>query len=41
MPARILGFHAAEPPFPVRYSSQLEELHNQVRLAVAKTARSG
>jgi nicotinate phosphoribosyltransferase len=41
MPARILVSQAAEPPFPVRYSSQLQELHHRVRLAVAKTARSG
>ncbi len=41
MPGHILALRAAEPPFPVRYSAQLEELHDQVRQTVAKTARIG
>ena len=41
MPERILGLGAAEPPFPIRHSMQLEELHDQVRQAIAKAARSG
>jgi nicotinate phosphoribosyltransferase len=41
LPERILGLRAAEPPFPVRYSERLEELRDQVRQAVAKTARIG
>jgi len=41
MPERILGLNAADPPFPVRHSAKLEELHAQVRQAVAKAARIG
>jgi nicotinate phosphoribosyltransferase len=41
MPERILRLSAAEPPFPVHHSAQLEELHDQVRQAVAKAARIG
>jgi nicotinate phosphoribosyltransferase len=41
MPERILGLSPAEPPYPVRYSSRLEELHDQVRQTVARTARIG
>ncbi len=41
MPEHILALRAAEPPFPVRYSAQLEELRDQVRQTVAKTARIG
>ena len=41
MPERILALRAAERPFPVRYSAQLEELRDQVRQTVAKTARIG
>jgi nicotinate phosphoribosyltransferase len=41
MPSPVLALRAAEPPFPVRYSKQLEELHDQVRQTVAKTARIG
>jgi nicotinate phosphoribosyltransferase len=37
----VLALGAAEPPFPVRHSKQLEELHDQVRQTVAKTARIG
>ena len=40
-PQRILRLAAAERPFPVRHSAQLEELHNQVKQAVAKAARIG
>ena len=39
LPEPVLALRAAEPPFPVRYSKQLEELHDQVRQTVAKTAR--
>jgi nicotinate phosphoribosyltransferase len=39
LPERVLALGAAERPFPVRYSAQLEELRDQVRQAVAKTAR--
>jgi nicotinate phosphoribosyltransferase len=41
LPEPVLALSAAEPPFPVRYSKQLEELHDQVRQTVAKTARIG
>src|SRR5438105_8484331 len=41
MTERILALRAAEPPFPVRYSKQLEQLHDRVRQTVAKTARIG
>lgn len=41
LPERILTLRAAEMPFPVRYSQRLEELRDQVREAVAKTARIG
>ncbi len=41
MPGRILALQPAEPPFPVRHSAQLEQLHDQVRQTVAKTARIG
>jgi len=41
LPEPVLGLGAAAPPFPVRYSKQLEELHDQVRQTVAKTARIG
>jgi len=41
MPERILRLSAAESPFPVRHSAQLEELHDQVRQAVAKAASIG
>jgi nicotinate phosphoribosyltransferase len=41
MPERLLRLSPAEPPFPVRHSAQLEELHNQVRQAVGKAARIG
>src|SRR5215470_10811081 len=41
LPERVLALRAAEPPFPVRYSKQLEELHDQVRQTVSKTARIG
>src|SRR5207302_439729 len=41
MTERILVLRVAEPPFPVRYSKQLEQLHDQVRQTVAKTARIG
>ncbi|HEY6944722.1 MAG TPA: nicotinate phosphoribosyltransferase [Candidatus Acidoferrum sp.] len=41
MPASVLALRAAEPPFPVRYSTQLEELHDQVRQTVARMARTG
>jgi nicotinate phosphoribosyltransferase len=41
LPERVVTLRAAEPPFPVRYSKQLEELHDQVRQTVAKTARIG
>ena len=39
LPEPVLALRAAEPPYPVRYSKQLEELHDQVRQTVAKTAR--
>ncbi len=38
-PDQILALHPAEQPFPVRYSTRLEELCDQVRQAVVKTAR--
>ena len=41
IPSPVLALRAAEPPFPVRYSKQLEELHDQVRQTVAKPARIG
>ena len=41
LPEPVLALSAAEPPFPVRYSKQLEELHDQVRQTVARTARIG
>ena len=41
MTERLLVLRVAEPPFPVRYSKQLEQLHDQVRQTVAKTARIG
>ena len=41
LPERILSLSTAEPPFPVRYSERLEELRDQVRQAVARTARIG
>src|SRR5579864_175515 len=41
MPERLLGLGPAEPPFPVRHSAKLDELHNQVRQAVAKAGRIG
>lgn len=41
LPERILALRPPEPPFPVRYSEQLEELRDQVRQAVVKTARIG
>ena len=41
LPERILTLHAADPPFPVRYSERLEELRDQVRQTVAKSARIG
>jgi nicotinate phosphoribosyltransferase len=41
LPQSVLPLRAADPPFPVRYSKQLEELHDQVRQTVAKTARIG
>ena len=41
MPGRMLALQLAEPPFPVRHSVQLEELHDRVRQTVAKTARIG
>ena len=39
LPEGILTLRAAEPPFPVPYSAQLEELRDQVRQAVAKAVR--
>ena len=39
LPERVLTLRAAERPFPVRYSEQLEELHDQVRQSVVKAAR--
>ena len=41
LPERILAPHAAEAPFPVRHSERLDELRDQVRKAVAKTAPIG
>jgi len=41
LPEPVLALSVAEPPFPVRYSKQLEELHDQVRQTVARTARIG
>jgi nicotinate phosphoribosyltransferase len=41
LPERILALRAAEPSFPVRYSERLEELRDQVRQTVAKTAHTG
>ena len=41
LPEPVLALSAAKPPFPVRYSKQLEELHDQVRQTVARTARIG
>ncbi len=39
LPGYILALHPAQQPFPVRYSTRLEELCDQVRQAVVKTAR--
>jgi nicotinate phosphoribosyltransferase len=39
LPGHILALRPAEQPFPVRYSRRLEELCNQVRQSVVKTAR--
>jgi nicotinate phosphoribosyltransferase len=39
LPDRILALRPAEQPFPVRYSTRLEALCDQVRQAVVKTAR--
>ena len=39
LPQPVLTLSTAEPPFPVRYSEQLEELRDQVRQAVVKAAR--
>src|SRR6516164_4196559 len=41
LPEPVLALSVAEPPFPVRYSKQLEELHDQVRQTVARTVRIG
>lgn len=41
LPERIMALRPAEAPFPVRYSESLEELRDQVREAVARTARIG
>lgn len=41
LPDRIPALGAATPPFPVQYSDQLEELRDQVRQTVAKSARIG
>jgi len=41
LPERILALRAPEPPFPVQYSERLEELRDQVRQTVAKSARIG
>jgi nicotinate phosphoribosyltransferase len=41
IPKEIQALRAAEPPFPVRYSARLEELHDQVRQNLARTARIG
>ncbi len=41
IPESVLALRAAEPPFPVRYSEQLEELHDQVRQTVVRMARIG
>jgi len=41
LPERIRALRAAEPAFPVRYSERLEELRDQVRQTVAKSARIG
>ena len=38
---RNLALGDATPPFPVRYSERLEELRDQVRQTVAKSARIG
>jgi nicotinate phosphoribosyltransferase len=35
----VLALGEAQPPFPVRYSARLEELHDQVRQSVVKAAR--
>ena len=39
LPEPVLALREAEPPFPVRYSEQLEELRDQVRQSVVKAAR--
>ena len=41
MPERTVALSQAQPAFPVCYSERLEELRDQVRQAVAKTARIG
>jgi len=41
IPESILALRTAEFPFPVRYSTRLEALHDQVRQTVAGTARIG
>jgi nicotinate phosphoribosyltransferase len=39
LPGPILALSKAEPPFPVSYSARLEELCEQIRLSLVKTAR--
>ena len=41
LPERVVALGQAQPAFPVRYSERLEELRDQVRQTVAKSARIG
>ena len=41
LPDRVLALGVATLPFPVQYSDQLEELRDQVRQTVVKSARIG